>query len=110
MTNGVITNWLGLGDSAGWLVRIDQPGACELKLVYSSNAASPGRYRVTFGNDRFGRPADKTGGTENFKTTTVGTTSFSKPGLYRLWIRPVEIPAGSQVMRVKEASIARSGN
>ena len=108
VSDGVITNWLGLGDHVSWLVKIDKPGACEVKLTFSSNAPVPGRYVLNFGKESFSKQADNTGGPANFRTVTIGTASFSKPGLYRLWIRPVEIPAGSQLMRVKEVTLTRA--
>jgi len=108
--DGVITSWLGLGDHVSWLVRIEKPGPCQVKLTYSSNAPVPGRYILTFGKESFSKAADNTGGPANFRTATIGTAGFSRPGLYWLWIRPAEIPTGSQLMRLKEASISRGGN
>ncbi|MCE9519422.1 MAG: protein kinase [Verrucomicrobia bacterium] len=110
VNDGSITNWLGLDDHVGWLVKIDKPGACEVQLVYSSNSSTPGRYDLTFGRESFVKPAENTGGPANFKIVSIGSASFTKPGLYRLWIRPVEITAGSQLMRVKEATITPGGN
>jgi tRNA A-37 threonylcarbamoyl transferase component Bud32/HEAT repeat protein len=110
VADGVITNWLGLGDQVSWLVKIDDPGARELQLTFSASSSPPGRYRVTFGNGSFSKLADKTTGPANFKNATVGRVTFSKPGLHRLWVQPVEIPAGAQLMRLKEVTISRGGH
>ncbi len=110
VSDGVITNWLGPDDHVSWLVRIDKPGSFEVQLAYSSNSPAPGRYFLTFGREHFTKSADNTGGFANYKTISIGTAAFSKPGLYRLWIRPLEIPAGSQLMKVKEATITPDGN
>ncbi|HEY2574495.1 MAG TPA: protein kinase [Verrucomicrobiaceae bacterium] len=108
VTSGIITNWLGLGDHAGWLVEIEKPISCEVQLTYSSSAPQPGRYVLTFGKEAYGKQADHTGGATKFKTVGIGAAAFTKPGLYRMWIRPVDIPAGSQLMQLKEAVVTKT--
>ncbi len=110
VSDGVITNWLGPDDNVSWLVKIDKPGACQVQLVCSANSPVPGRYLLAFGRESFIKPVENTGSMTNFKTVSIGTVTFTKPGLYRLWIRPMVIPAGAQLMRVKEAIITPGGN
>lgn len=110
VSDGVITNWLGPDDLVSWLVKIETPGACKVQLSYSSNSPAPGRYLLSFGRENFLKSADSTGNLANFKTVSIGGAAFSKPGLYRLWIRPVEIAAGAQLMRLKEAAITPGGD
>ena len=106
---GVIINWLGIGDQVSWLVKTDAPGSYEVQISLASAAAQPGRYQVTFGRENQNRTVENTGGNASFKALTIGKAVLTKPGTYRLWIRPLSIPEGSQLMRLKEASVARSG-
>ena len=39
----------------------------------------------------------------------VGSTKISKPGRYRLWIRPAEITPGDQLMRLQKVTLTRKG-
>ncbi len=105
---GVIINWLGTGDQVSWLVKIDAPATFEVQISFASQVPQPGRYQLTFGRQTYPRPVENTGSVTSFKTITIGKAEFAKPGTYRLWIRPLELPDGSHLMRLKEAVITRS--
>ena len=107
--DGVIFNWPGLGDNANWALKIEQPGSYEIKLTQSFNTATPGRYIVAFGKEQLKNKVEKTASATDFKTITIGKVSIAKPGIYHLWIIPVEIAPGESLMRLKEVVLTKSG-
>ena len=109
VNGGVIVSWIGAADQVSWLVKIEKPGAFDIQISQASAAQQQGRYTLTFGNASFTRNVDATANNTAFKSVSTGSTTIAKPGLYRLWIRPVELPAKSELMRLKEAVLTRSG-
>lgn len=106
---GTVINWFAVADRMGWLVKIDKPGDYEIQLNQASASSPPGRYLFTFGHESFPRLVEATpSGT--FKPITAGHAKFAKPGLYRMWIRPLDIPAGGQLMHVKDSTATRAGD
>lgn len=108
--DGVIVNWFGIGDQVNWIVKINTPGSYDVQITFASSATKLGRYQLFFGKENYPRLMENTSGNTQFKSVTVGKAQFSKPGTYRLWIRPMEIPDGSQLMHLKGAVITRSGS
>ncbi len=107
--DGVIINWLGTGDQVSWLVKVESPGSYEVQLsIAAPQVPQPGRYVLSFGREAYAHVVENTGGPASFKSVRVGKAEFTQPGSYRLWIRALEIPEGSQLMRLKEAVITRS--
>ena len=106
--DGVIINWLGLGDHVGWVLKFEKAGTFEIKLSQSFSASTEGRYTLTLGKELFARSVDKTNSPTDFKTITVGKATITKPGIYRLWIRPLEIGQGESLMRLKEITLKAS--
>ncbi len=107
---GAIINWFGTGDQVSWIVKIDTPGSYEVQVTLSSTAPKPGRYQLSFGRETSTRMVENTGSNSSFKSVTVGKAEFKTPGSYRLWIRPLDIPESSQLMRLKETVITRAGS
>jgi serine/threonine protein kinase/HEAT repeat protein len=108
--DGVIINWLGMGDHVGWILKFEKAGIFEIKLSQSFSASTEGRYTLTLGKELFARSVDKTSSPTDFKTVTVGKATISKPGVYRLWIRPLEIARSESLMRLKEVSLTAAKN
>ena len=106
---GAIINWLGLGDHVSWLVKVEQPGEYEITLSQAYGGANPGRYTVTFSSAFLPKIVEKTSSAADFRSVSAGRASFTKPGHYRLWIRPVFIAKDDQLMRLKEVTLTRSG-
>lgn len=104
---GAITNWFGLADQVSWLVKIEQPGEYEVQVSQAYPGAKPGLYALTFGSKVFPRQVDIS---PSAKTVSLGRARIPKPGRYRLWIRPKQIAAGDQLMRVDKAILTRMGN
>jgi HEAT repeat protein len=109
LSEGVIINWLSTNDTVGWLVKIDKPGAFEVELSQSS-ATPSGHYSVTFGAETWSRSVEATGAATVFKTATIGRAKFDKPGIYRLLIKPLDIPKDGQLMRLKGATVIGAAN
>jgi serine/threonine protein kinase/HEAT repeat protein len=106
---GAITNWFAAADRAGWLVKVEKPGDYEIQLNQSSASSPPGRYLFTFGRETFTRPVEATP-SGAFKMVSAGHSKFAKPGLYRMWIRPLDIPSGGQLMHLKDSTATRTGD
>jgi serine/threonine protein kinase/HEAT repeat protein len=110
LKTGSIINWFGTNDLVTWLFKLDTPGTYEIQLSQASDSREPGRYLVTFGTERFSKAVEPTGNASTFRSVTVGSAKFEKPGYYRLWIRPQQIPKGQTLMRLREATITRVGD
>ncbi|TLD72352.1 hypothetical protein FEM03_03070 [Phragmitibacter flavus] len=110
LKTGVIINWFGNSDLVNWLIKLESPGTYEVQLSQASDSRQPGRYLLTFGTERFSKTVEMTGSGSAFKTVTVGSAKFDKPGYYRLWIRPQQIPKGQILMHLKGAAITRTGD
>jgi hypothetical protein len=79
----------------------------QVSQAYTGN--KPGRYTVTVGEEIFTRPVERTSSNAEFKTVTAGRVQFKKPGRYRLWVRPDEIP-GNELMRLQKVTLKRTGS
>lgn len=105
--NDTIINWYGTNDTVNWLIKLDSPGTYHLKLSQSSDSKQPARYLVTFGIERFPKTVENTLSHTAFKDIDIGSATFTKPGYYRLWLRPQSIPKGQTLMRIKNATITK---
>lgn len=110
LKDGAVVNWPGLGDQINWLVKLDQPGEFEIKLKQAYTGPTPGRYTVGFGNAVIPKNVEKSSSATDFREVIVGRARFTKPGHYRLWIRPLYITPGDQLMRLKEVTLTRTGS
>jgi serine/threonine protein kinase/HEAT repeat protein len=107
--DGVITNWFGALDQVGWLIKIDKPGDYEVQLTQGSASTPPGRFLFTIGREEFTRTVEITS-PGAFRTASAGHAKFAKSGIFRIWIRPLSIPEGGQLMHLKEGTITRIGD
>lgn len=109
VNGGALINWFGMEDAVSWLVKLDQPGEYIVTVSQAYNGQKPGSYAVTFSNAVLSKAVEKTSSPTDFKEVTAGKAQFSKPGHYRLWIKPQQIAPGDQLMRVKQVTITKAG-
>ena len=109
VTEGAIANWFGLADQVSWLVKVEQPGEFEVQISQAYAGTKPGQYALTFGSKIFLKQVETTSSAAQFKEINLGKVSLTKPGHYRLWIRPRQIAQGDQLMRVKQVTLTRVG-
>jgi hypothetical protein len=102
-----IINWFGMADQVNWLIMIEKPGEYEVEVSQSYAGTKSGRYVVTLGKAILPRPVERTSSNAEFKTVTVGSGKFAKPGRYRIWVRPLEIASGDQLMRLQKLTLTR---
>jgi hypothetical protein len=109
VNEGTIINWINQADQINWLIKIDEPGEYEVTLNQAFDKSRPGSYRFTVGDKDFVKTVEKTSAADVYKSVTAGRARFDQPGLYRIWIRPLDITPGEYLMRLKDASITRIG-
>lgn len=108
VSGGFLINWFSTDDAVSWLVKLDQPGEYEVGLSQAYTGQKPGGYAVTFGSAFLPKNVEKTSSTTTFRDVTVGRAKFTKPGHYRLWIRPQQIAPGDQLMRLKQVTLTKT--
>ena len=108
VNDGALMNWFGMEDAVSWLVKLEQPGEYMITVSQAYNGQKPGSYAVSFSNAVLPKGVEKTSSITDFKEVTAGKAQFSKPGHYRLWIKPQQIAPGDQLMRVKQVTITKT--
>jgi serine/threonine protein kinase len=104
---GAVTNWFGRNDAVSWLVNVAEVGSYEITVQQASAATGAARYAVTFGSGAFSKSVESTAGPSSFKSVIAGTAQIKKPGRYRLWVRPLDIPKGEALMRLKGVTLKK---
>jgi serine/threonine protein kinase/HEAT repeat protein len=107
--DGVIVNFFSLADQVNWVVMVDKPGTYEVQVSQAYAGSKPGRYSVTLGKVILSRPVEKTSSTSEFKAITAGRAQITKPGRYRLWVRPDEIAPSDYLFRLQKVTLKRTG-
>jgi serine/threonine protein kinase/HEAT repeat protein len=107
--DGVILNFFSLADQVNWVIMVDKPGTYEVQVSQAYAGSKPGRYSVTLGKAILPRPVEKTSSNTAFKAITVGSAQITKPGRYRLWVRPEEIAPGDYLFRLQKVTLKRTG-
>jgi hypothetical protein len=92
-----------------WVIMVDKPGTYEVQVSQAYAGSKPGRYSVTLGKAILPRPVEKTSSNTAFKAITVGSAQITKPGRYRLWVRPEEIAPGDYLFRLQKVTLKRTG-
>lgn len=105
LQNNIVSNWVNSGDQVNWLVKVEKPGKFQVQINQASTGTEVGRYTLTFGKERFQRAVEKTSNPDTFKSVSLGAATFSKPGYYRIWVLPNQIPKGGALMRLKDVSL-----
>jgi serine/threonine protein kinase/HEAT repeat protein len=108
--DGAIVNFFSPADRVNWPIMIDKPGTYEVQVSQAYTGSKPGRYSVTLGKAILFRPVEKTSSVTNFKAITVGRAQITKPGRYRLWVRPEEIAPGDYLFRLQKVTLKRTGS
>ena len=106
LRDGVLANWLSLSDFASWDVRFDSAGAFEISITQACTAEKTGRYETVIAGTRHETSAVKTAVADDFKSFQIGKVRIAKPGVYRLSLRPVEIPDHEALFRLRSLQIA----
>jgi hypothetical protein len=107
--DNALINWFSLADRANWVIMVDKPGTYEVQVSQSYAGSKPGRYSVTLGKAILSRPVEKTSNAADFKAITLGRAQITKPGRYRLWVRPEEIAPGDYLFRLQKVTLKRTG-
>ena len=110
LRDGVLANWLSVSDFASWDVRFDAAGTFDLSITQACNAGKTGRYETVIAGARHETSAVKTAASDDFKSFLIGKVRITKPGIYRLWLRPVEIPEHEALFRLKSIQIGPAGS
>ena len=109
LRDGVVTNWTNITDQVNWVVQVDQPVQYDVTLMQSSSALSSGRYSVEIGKELLDHAVELTTSPMDFRNVSVGRTKFLKPGIYRVWVQPLEIGQDDQLMHLKGIALKKSG-
>jgi hypothetical protein len=107
--DGAIVNFFSPADRVSWPIMIDKPGTYEVQVSQAYAGTKPGRYSVTLGKSILPRPVEKTSSAADFKAITVGRAQITKPGRYRLWVRPDEVAPSDYLFRLQKVTLKRTG-
>lgn len=110
LRDGVLANWLSVADFASWDVGFDAAGTFDISITQSCTAGKTGRYETVIAGTRHETSAVKTAASDDFKTFVIGKVQITKPGIYRVWLRPVQIPEHEALFRLKSLQIAPAGS
>ena len=110
LRDGVLANWLSVSDFASWDVRFDAAGTFDVSITQACTAGKTGRYETVIAGIRHETSAVKTSASDDFKSFLIGKMQIAKPGIYRLWLRPVEIPEHEALFRLKSLQITPAGS
>ena len=98
VSEGVVTNWMGLDAYLRWEVEIKQPGDYAVIAVTASEAEKPGVYAVSLAGERLTTSPN----VGEFAESNLGKVSFKEAGFYNIWLTPLKITEGTRLMDLKE--------
>ena len=107
---GILSNWLSESDWASWLIHFNKPGVYELSVTQASAGEKEGKYEVSLAADKLTTSAVRTGDANAFKSFIIGKAKVGQPGIFKLWLRPTEIPEGEALFRLKSVELKRLGD
>jgi hypothetical protein len=100
-----ITGWRDPATLIGWDVEAKSAGTCTVTIKQASNLVKPRTFRVLLGQHSRVLEVKLTGGNEDFQDVEAGEFTLPKPGVYRLWLEPVNMEKGQMLMNVREVVI-----
>jgi hypothetical protein len=109
VTDGVMVNWLNMSDWASWLVEFDAAGDYEVTLNQACTTKTVGKFDIMVAGETLAGKARKTAGPKDFASVKAGTLKIAQPGLFKLVLKPTELPDDGSLFRLKGLSLKPGG-
>lgn len=105
--DGALVEWNDEGDWAAWLVELPAPGKYEILIHQAHTGAAKGTYEVQLGETLLPAAVVDTDGA--FKGFILGEAEIPAAGIYKLYLRPRQLPASGELFRVQKLSLKPAG-
>lgn len=105
--DGALVDWSDAGDWAAWLVELPAPGKYEILIHQAHAGAATGTYEVQLGATVLPAAVVNTDGA--FKGFILGEAEIPAAGIYKLYLRPRQLPASGELFRVQKLSLKPAG-
>ncbi len=109
LTDGTLVNWLSPSDWCSWWVEFDAAGTYEISASQACTTQTAGTFEILAAGQKVEGKARKTKGPKEFADVKVGTLKVSQPGLFKLVLRPLELPEDGSLFRLKGLSLSKGG-
>lgn len=103
----ILVNWMSEADWASWLVQMTDPGDYEVDVTQAHASDNLGSYEIDLAGQRLVTAVVKTKGSTDFQAFVAGKARVAKPGIYKLTLRPLEIPPNETLFRLRGLEIKR---
>ncbi len=107
LEKGALANWTHTTDWAAWLLQFPQSGEYEIALYQAHASANLGTYEVLVAGQTLTTAVVKTANDQDFKGFVVGKIQIDQPGIYRLQLRPKQIPPTESLFTVRNLAIRK---
>lgn len=105
--DGALVDWSDVTDWAAWLVELPAPGKYEILIHQAHDGAATGIYEVQLGETILPAAVVDTDGA--FKGFILGEIEIATAGIYKLYLRPRQLPASGELFRVQKLSLKPAG-
>ncbi len=105
--DGALVDWSDAGDWAAWLVELPAPGKYEILIHQAHEGTATGTYEVQLGETILPAAVVDTDGA--FKGFILGEIELPAAGIYKLYLRPRQLPASGELFRVQKLSLKPAG-
>ncbi len=105
--DGALVDWSDVTDWAAWLVELPAPGKYEILIHQAHDGAATGIYEVQLGETILPAAVVDTDGA--FKGFILGEIEIPAAGIYKLYLRPRQLPASGELFRVQKLSLKPAG-
>jgi tRNA A-37 threonylcarbamoyl transferase component Bud32 len=103
--NNSLIYWESPSDWASWLVRLDKPGSYQLSLLQASESKDPGSFEILVAGATLTGQSKPTKGPDDYQQVEAGAVQIENPGTYRVVLRPVKIPQGESLFRLRQLDL-----
>lgn len=105
--DGALVDWSETGDWAAWLVELPAAGKYEILIHQAHDGAATGTYEVQLSETILPAAVVDTAGA--FKGFILGEIEIAAAGIYKLYLRPRQLPASGELFRVQKLSLKPAG-
>jgi serine/threonine protein kinase len=101
--DGTLVDWSDTADWASWLIELPKPGKYEIRIHQAHKGKPTGTYEVQIGEHILRAAVVNTRG--EFKGFILGEVEIPSAGIYKIYLRPHQLPASGELFRVQKLSL-----
>ena len=88
--------WSGAADFVSWNIKVTKPGIYAVAAAYSCTM-SGSAFTIEAGGQKLSGASTTTGAWDSYRTDSLGTLKFDKPGSYELAVKPKSPPKWNSI-------------